>query len=101
MKKCENCHPERRKERGAEEEAALMRRLNRIEGQIKGIRAMLDDDRYCPDILTQVAAAQQGLRSFGSVLLKSHMRTCMVEEIRMGHDEAVDEAIETMMKLCK
>jgi DNA-binding FrmR family transcriptional regulator len=75
MPQCKTCHPERRKERAPSELSDLVKRLNRIEGQIKGIRSMLEEERYCADILTQVAAAQQGMRSFGTELLKTHMKT--------------------------
>ena len=101
MTECRGCHPERRKERSAGEMDALMKRLNRIEGQIKGIKAMLEGERYCADILIQVAAAQQGMRSFSAELLKNHMKTCVVEEIRKGNDDIIDESIETILKLCR
>lgn len=78
---------------------SLKNRLNRIIGQLGGIRTMLDDNRYCGDILTQVAAAESALQSFGYLVLREHMETCVVEEIRDGNTAIVDEAVELMKKL--
>ena len=80
---------------------ALTHRLNRVEGQIRGIRAMLEKDAYCPDILTQVAAATAALQSFGRELLASHIRSCVVEDIQSGDSAAVDELTELLRKLMK
>ena len=78
-----------------------MNRLKRIEGQIRGIRRMVEESAYCPDILTQSAAANAALNSFNRVLLSSHIRSCVAEDIREGHDETVDELVRTMQKLMK
>ena len=89
------------KERGEEEYRRLMHRLNRIEGQIRGIKGMLDKSAYCPDILAQVAAAGAALNAFGRELLSSHIRTCVVEDIRAGKEESIDELLCTLKKLMK
>ena len=95
------CCCARVKKRTPEEVQALTNRLNRVEGQIRGLRAMLEKDAYCPDILTQVAAATAALQSFGRELLASHIRSCVVEDIRAGKDEAADELIATLQKFLK
>lgn len=77
----------------------LKNRLNRMAGQLNGIGRMLDDNRYCGDILTQVAAVESALQSFGYMILKEHMETCVVEEIQKGNTEIVDEAVELIRKL--
>ena len=91
----------RTKERGEEEYKSLVNRLNRIEGQIRGIRGMLDKNAYCPDILTQVAAANAALNAFGRELLSSHIRTCVVEDVRAGKEDTVDELLTTLQKFMK
>ena len=91
----------RTKERSEEEYKSLVHRLNRIEGQIRGIKGMLDKSAYCPDILTQVAAANAALNAFGRELLTNHIRTCVVEDIRAGKEGAVDELLATLQKFMK
>lgn len=98
-KACDCCH--KTKERPAEEVAALINRLNRIEGQIRGIRGMVERSAYCPDILTQVAAANAALNGFTRELLANHIKTCVAGDIRAGHDETVDELVELLRKLMK
>ena len=93
------CH--KTKKRSEEEYKALMNRLNRIEGQIRGIRGMLEKDAYCTDILTQVAAANAALNAFNRELLDSHIRSCVAEDIRAGKDETIDELMDTIKKLMK
>ncbi len=88
----------RTKERSEEEYRSLVHRLNRIEGQIRGIKGMLDKSAYCPDILTQVAAVNAALNAFGRELLSSHIRTCVVEDIRAGKEDTVDELLTTLQK---
>jgi len=95
------CCCERTKERGEEELKSLTNRLSRIEGQIRGIRGMLDKNAYCPDILAQVAAATAALNAFGRELLSNHIRTCVVEDIHAGKDETIDELLKTLQKLMK
>ena len=89
------------KHREMQEKKSLMTRLNKIEGQVRGIRAMVDDDRYCVDILTQVSAVQAALNSFNKELLARHIKTCVSEDIKEGNEEAVDELCELLKKLMK
>jgi len=96
----ECCCP-RTRERTAEEYKALMNRLSRIEGQIRGIRGMLEKDAYCPDILTQVAAVSAALNGFGKALLTQHIQTCVVNDIRDGRTETVEELVETLGKMMR
>ena len=91
----------RTRERSEEEYRGLVNRLSRIEGQIRGIKGMLDKSAYCPDILTQVAAAGAALNAFGRELLSSHIRTCVVEDVRAGKEETVDELLSTLQKFMK
>lgn len=102
MEKENTCpHCQRTKQRTAEERTALTNRLSRIEGQIRGIRGMIDKDAYCPDILTQVAAATAALNSFSRTLLSEHIRTCVKEDVRQGNDEAIDELLSMLQKLMR
>ena len=94
------CH-ERKKKRSEEEFRSLMNRLKRIEGQVRGIERMLENDAYCPDILTQVSAINSALNSFNKELLASHMKSCVVNDIRAGKDEVVDELVTTLQKIMK
>ena len=73
--------------------------MNRIAGQVAGIQRMLDDNRYCGDILTQIAAVESALQSVGYLVLQEHMRSCVAEGVREGRDEMLDEAVELMKKL--
>ena len=91
----------RKKERGEEEFRKLMNRLNRIEGQIRGIKRMLENDAYCPDILVQAAAVNAAVNSFNKELLASHIKSCVINDIRAGKDETVDELVCTLQKLMK
>lgn len=97
---CCNCS-KRRKERAEEEQKALINRLNRIEGQIRGIKGMVERDVYCTDIITQVAAATAALNSFNKQLLAEHIRTCVVNDIKNGKDETIDELVSLIQKLMK
>lgn len=89
------------KVRDATEYRNLMNRLNRIEGQIGGLKRMLEKDAYCVDILTQVSAVQSALNSFNKVLLSNHIKTCVVDNIREGNDEVIDELLTTIQKVMK
>lgn len=93
------CH--KKKERSDAEYRDLIHRLNRIEGQIRGIRSMVEKDAYCTDILTQVSAANAALNSFNKVLLGNHIRTCVTRDIREGKDDTVEELLMTLQKLMK
>ncbi len=86
------------KARTEEEIRDLTRRLNRIEGQIRGIRGMVERGAYCPEILTQVSAAQAALNSFSKEILGSHIRGCVADDIREGKDEAIDELLRVLQK---
>ena len=97
----ESCCCEKRKYRAEEEKKALMNRLSRIEGQIRGIRGMIEKDAYCTDILVQASAVAAALNSFNKELLASHIRTCVAEDIRQGKDEVIDELVVTLQKLMK
>ncbi len=77
----------------------LQMRLNRMIGQLNGIKKMLDDNRYCGDILIQIAAVENALQKFGYLVLKDHMETCVAEKIRMGNNEVIDETIDLIKKL--
>lgn len=90
-----------KKVRDKNERRDLMNRLKRIEGQVRGLQRMLDEDAYCPDILIQATAVNSALNSFCRVLLANHIRTCVTEDIRAGHDEKVDELLDTLQKLMK
>lgn len=96
---CCCCH--KKKERDEKEYKDLMNRLSRIEGQVRGVKGMLERDAYCVDILTQVAAINAALNSFNKVLLANHIKTCVVENVRNGDDSVIDELVTTMQKLMK
>ena len=93
------CH--RTKKRSEEEYKLLVNRLNRVEGQIRGIRKMVESDAYCTDILTQVSAVQAALNAFNRELLANHIRTCVSDDIKNGKDETIDELVQTLQKLMK
>ena len=93
------CH--KSKDRSEEEYKRLIHRLNRIEGQIRGIRGMVERSAYCTDILAQVAAANAALNAFSKELLTEHIKTCVAQDIRDGKDETVDELVATLQKLMK
>ncbi len=95
------CCSSKRKERTEEEHKKLLNRLNRIEGQIRGIKGMVENDAYCTDILIQVAAVNAALNGFSKELLAEHIRTCVAEDIRHGKDETIDELVGTLQKLMK
>lgn len=96
---CEYCHD--KKERSQEEIKALTNRLSRIEGQIRGIKGMLEKDAYCADIIVQTAAVSAALASFSKELLASHIKTCVARDIREGNDETIDELVLLIQKMMK
>lgn len=100
-KKKECCQMQKTKERSDKEYQDLIHRLNRIEGQIRGIRGMVEKNAYCTDILTQVAAANAALNSFNKILLSNHIKTCVTRDIKEGNEETVDELIKMLQKLMK
>ncbi len=93
------CH--KTKERSDKEYKDLINRLSRIEGQVRGIKKMVENDSYCTDILIQVSAVNAALNSFNKVLLANHIRTCVADDIRAGKDDTVDELVVTLQKLMK
>ena len=99
---CQGGETERHKHRNLTEEKDLLKRLNRIEGQVRGVKAMVEDERYWVDILNQVSAVQAALNSFSKVLLSNHIKTCVVDDIEAGNgEEAVEELCKTIQKLMK
>lgn len=95
------CYGSRHKERTQEEIRCLTNRLKRIEGQIRGIRGMVENGAYCPDILTQSAAVTAAMNAFSRELLTSHVKTCVVEDIRRGDEDTVDELVDLLRKLMR
>ena len=91
----------KKKHRDEEELRKLMNRLNRIEGQVRGVKKMLEEEQYCVDILTQVSAIQAALNAFNKELLSRHIHSCVVEEIQKGNTDVVDELCESIKKLMK
>lgn len=100
VKDCCACS-EKHKERSPEEYRDLINRLSRIEGQVRGIKAMVERGDYCPDILIQTSAVNSALNSFSKVLLSNHIRTCVRNDIRDGNDEVVEELVATLQKMMK
>ena len=93
------CH--KTKKRSEEEYRKLINTHSRIEGQIRGIKRMVEEDAYCTDVLIQVAAVNAALNSFNKELLSEHIRTCVADDIREGRDDTVEELVETLRKLMK
>lgn len=97
----EVCCCTKTKERSAEEYRSLVHRLNRIEGQVRGIKGMLERNAYCTDILVQSSAISAALNAFNRELLANHIRTCVVDDVRAGKDEVIDELVATLQKMMK
>ncbi len=95
------CFCQKTKARTEQEYKDLIHRLNRIEGQIRGIKGMVEKNAYCTDILVQVVAVNAALNSFNKVLLSNHIKTCVTEDIRQGKEETVDELLTVLQKLMK
>ena len=98
QKECDLCKTKKRSE---EEEKSLVNRLSRIEGQVRGVRRMVEDSAYCVDILTQVSAISSALLSFNKELLSNHIRTCVADGIRGGDDEKLEELIDTLGRMMR
>ncbi len=96
-----DCCSHKKTIRSEEEHKKLINRLNRIEGQIRGIKNMVEKDAYCNDILIQVSAVNSALNSFNKELLSRHIKTCVARDIREGKDETIDELVTTLQKLMK
>lgn len=95
------CECRKSKHREGKELKDLIHRLNRIEGQVRGIKGMVENEAYCVDILTQVNAVQSALHAFNRVLLSNHIKSCVVDEIQNGNEEVIDELLSTLQKLMK
>ncbi len=91
----------RKKVRNEKEHKDLLNRLSRIEGQIRGLKKMVEEDAYCTDIITQTAAASKALNSFSKELLARHIKTCVTDDIKAGNEETVDELCALIAKLMK
>lgn len=91
----------RKKQRDSEEYKKLIHRLNRIEGQVKGVKRMVEENAYCTDILVQVSAINSALNSFNKELLATHIKTCVAEDIKQGKDETIDDLVKTLQKLMR
>ena len=87
--------------RGEAEKKALISRCNRVEGQIRGVRGMLEKDAYCDDILNQIQAARAALEAISRLVLERHMKSCLIDRVRAGEDEVVDELLVTLTKLMR
>ncbi|MFS0784382.1 metal-sensitive transcriptional regulator [Bacillus sp. 1P06AnD] len=94
-------HPERSSHHSDKVKKNLVTRLNRVEGQIRGIKGMIEKDVYCDDIITQLAATQSALNSVAKLLLEGHMKSCVLERIQQGDTDVVDEVLVTIQKLMK
>ena len=97
----EPCCAHPKKIRDEQDKKELMNRLKRIEGQVRGIQKMLEEDTWCPDIMVQVSAVNQALNSFNKVLLAEHIRSCVVRDIKEGREETIDELVGTLQKVMK
>jgi DNA-binding FrmR family transcriptional regulator len=97
----DNCCCHKTKPRSPEETTALIHRLNRIAGQIQGIKGMIERNAYCTDILVQSSAVTAAINAFNKELLATHIRTCVAQDIRDGKDETIDDLVNTLQKLMK
>lgn len=96
MGECSACEISKKKVRTESERKTIINRINRIEGQIRGIRSMISEDRYCDDVLTQISAARESLSSLGRKILEEHLRTCIADRLAQGDVTAVDELVSTI-----
>ncbi len=98
-----HCHhdQERKSHHSHNVKKNLISRLNRVEGQIRGIKGMIEKDVYCDDIITQIAATQSALNAVGKLMLEGHMKSCVAERIQQGDMEVLDEVLITIQKLMK
>lgn len=101
MQEENECCCQRKKQRTEEEYKKLMNRLSRIEGQVRGIKGMIEKDAWCTDIIIQVSAISAALNAFNRELLSSHIKTCVATDIRNGKDETIDDLVMTLQKLMK
>lgn len=101
VKTCPHCGIHDTKERSDTERKNLMNRLKRIEGQVRGLEKMVEDDAYCPNVLVQASAVSSAINSFNKALLAEHIRSCVVEDIKEGNEETIEELISVLQKLMK
>lgn len=87
--------------RSGELQASLQKRLNRVIGQLNGIKAMVDENRYCGDVLIQLSAAESAIKSIERTVLENHLQTCIVEQVQAGNTEIIDEAIDLVKRVTK
>lgn len=95
------CECQKKRVRTEEEKKALTTRLNRIEGQVRGIKKMIDSDTYCVDVLTQVSAVQAALTSLSRIMIDSHIKSCVVNGVKNGDEKVLDELMDTLKKFMK
>lgn len=98
---CNEITVHKEKIRSEKEKQSLINRLKRIEGQIRGLEKMVENDAYCPDILIQVSAANSALNSFNKELLKKHIKSCVVNDVKNGNEEIIDELVNVIQKLMR
>lgn len=98
---CCSTHVERKSHHSNKVKTNLVSRLNRIEGQIRGIKGLIEKDTYCDDVITQISATQSALNSVARILLEGHLKTCVMDRIREGDNEVLDELLVTFQKLMK
>ena len=98
---CPHCAKQKNTPRSDEMQADLQKRLNRAVGQLNGIKQMIDDNRYCGDVLIQLSATRSAIQSIERIVLQNHLETCVVEEIRAGNEEIVDEAMDLIRRVAK
>ncbi len=95
------CCSERKKKRDQSEYKDLINRLSRIEGQVRGIKRMLEEDCYCIDIMRQVSATTSALNSFNRIMMSNHLRSCVVNDLKEGNEETIEEVLEALQKMMK
>ena len=88
-------------ERSVEFQAELQKRLNRAIGQLNGVKSMIEDNRYCGDVLTQLAAAESAVHTVSEMLLRDHLETCVTERVRQGDTEVIDEAMQLIKRFAR
>lgn len=98
---CPHCARYKHTPRGEDMQRDLQRRLNRAIGQLNGVKAMIDDNRYCGDVLVQLSAASSAIQSIERIVLENHLKTCVTEEIRNGNDDVIDEAMGLIKRITR
>ncbi len=96
---CPCCSKKKHTPRGEDEKKKLVNRLSRIEGQLRGIAKMIEEDRYCGDVIIQISAVEKALQSFGYILLSAHLESCVKDDILAGRDEIIGETMELIERL--